>query len=112
MIWRTTVPGHTNCIGYKEPVNDLASMESKIRGPKNFHWGEFQHQNVLILDALEASGIEYQALDAYEINMRRPDGHVAKKDCLHSCLGSKQHVYDQIVLHYLRMRQKQELMVQ
>ena len=108
LIWRTSVPGHPNCHSYKQlPDNvTLLQMEALIqanRQSRKYHWHEFQRQNLLIEQALKESNVRYQILDAYYINIVRPDDHrYSMNDCLHTCLGSKLDVYAQIILHYLR----------
>ena len=68
-------------------------------------WPLFQHQNELVENALTKSNIDYEMLDAYNINIFRPDGHrVGFDDCLHNCLNSKLDVYSQILLHILQRR--------
>jgi hypothetical protein len=113
LVWRTSVPGHVNCGQYMGggAINNLTLMETTLAGSavaRKFHWTDFQRQNQLILRALQESGIDYQILDAYYINMRRPDGHRSSRDCLHSCVGSKIEVYSQILLHFVRMRHQQQ----
>jgi hypothetical protein len=108
LIWRTSVPGHPGCRNRQEPVNDFAKMEQLVannKKSKKFFWDKFQHQNELIIQALKESGVNFSLLDAYHINILRPDGHVlgAKTDCLHSCLGSKIDVYSQILMHLIKV---------
>lgn len=110
-FWRTTVPGHPGCGNFTEPVNDLAAMETIIQDLSNYdnrsltwHWYDYQHQNNLVLNELEKSGLPYHILDGYYLNTLRPDGHRANEDdCLHSCYPGKMDVYSQLMLHYLRM---------
>ena len=56
-----------------------------------------KHQNQLMLDAFSKSGLTYQVIDAYDINILRPDQHT---DCLHSCYPGKMDVYSQLLLHF------------
>ena len=108
LIWRTTVPGHPNCQNYKQlPDNvTISQMEDLIQNnpvSRAYNWHEFQRQNLLIEQALKESSVRYQIMDAYYINIVRPDDHrYSNNDCLHTCLGSKLDVYAQIILHYLR----------
>lgn len=115
-LWRTTVPGHPLCntTKYAHPVNNLEEMEALIRDPSNYnnhtinyHWQDYQHQNELVLDMLKGtSGIaDYDVLDAYYLNVLRPDEHRAhQNDCLHNCYPGKMDVYNRLLLHYLKMR--------
>lgn len=68
-------------------------------------WADFQHQNELVLEELAKSGVPHQVIDAYYLNIRRPDEHLdGPRDCLHSCYpSSKLDVYSRLMLHYLRM---------
>ena len=114
LFWRTTVPGHPMCEHYTAPVNDIKVMESLVesRGSyKNetmweYHWQDFKHQNKLVLDLFQefstTSGLLYEVIDAYELNMLRPDRHRwHQNDCLHSCYPGKMDVYNQLLLHFL-----------
>ena len=134
-LWRTTVPGHPLCNtrNYTKPVNNLQEMESLIADPLNYnshtinyHWQDYQHQNELVLKMLSdhygtnsgsysisrnssysnsTSSIEYDIMDAYYLNVLRPDEHRAhQKDCLHNCYPGKMDVYNRLLLHYVRMR--------
>lgn len=114
-FWRTTVPGHPGCENFTEPVNNIESMEFRVANLElynnqsiNFHWYDYHHQNKLVLKLLEESGLEFQVIDAYELNMRRPDEHRAQQgDCLHNCYPGKMDVYNQLLLHYLKMQRSQ-----
>lgn len=111
-FWRTSVPGHPGCENFTEPVNNIESMESRVANLKlynnqsiNYHWYDYHHQNKLVLNLLKESGLEFQVIDAYELNMRRPDEHRAHQgDCLHNCYPGKMDVYNQLLLHYLKMQ--------
>ena len=102
---RTTVPGHPQCKNYTIPSNDIQEMEALIANRSNyapgkeFHWWDMKHQNQLMLDAFSKSGLTYQVIDAYDINILRPDQH---RDCLHSCYPGKMDVYNQLMLHFLK----------
>ena len=125
-FWRTTVPGHANCSSFSEPVNNLTFMEEwvashptgkqTIKGPIDFHWQDYQHQNELVLDLLDSIFREsqdadqgnqtrslYRILDAYHLNLLRPDQHGHEGDCLHNCAPGKVSVYNRLLLHWLRM---------
>lgn len=121
LFWRTTVPGHTKCEEFVSPVNDLAFMESWIQSRDrydnetiwNFHWQDFQRQNKLVLQLFQEfsldTGLTYEVLDAYELNVLRPDGHRwHQNDCLHNCYPGKMDVYNQLLLHFLQMQRSME----
>lgn len=113
LFWRTTVPGHPRCtvLNETEPFNDFAAMERRILDVNNYdnvtinyHWHDFARQNELILQELEASGLDYSVIDGYHLNILRPDGHRTHTgDCLHNCYPGKMDVYNQLLLHFLRM---------
>lgn len=114
LVWRTTVPGHPKCPDFNQPTANRSHMESIIDAhpiSKRYHWHDFQRQNLLIEKALSVAGIEYEMLDAYYINILRPDEHrVGSFDCLHSCLGSKLDVYAQVLAHILRRQALENLL--
>lgn len=112
-FWRTSVPGHVGCENYTTPVYDLADMEELVEDKSrydnatiDFHWYDFQHQTQLILQEFFAANLtSFQVLDAYHLNMLRPDEHRAHQgDCLHSCFPGKMDVYNQLLLHFIRMQ--------
>jgi GDSL/SGNH-like Acyl-Esterase family found in Pmr5 and Cas1p len=115
LFWRTSVPGHPKCdtVNFTKPINDVDQMESWIANRSNYdsftmkyHWYDYQHQNELALNLLrQGLGDDgFQVLDAYHLNVRRPDEHRAHQgDCLHNCYPGKMDVYNQLLLHYLRM---------
>jgi len=108
-FWRTTVPGHPHCANFTKPVNDLGLMESYVGDLDNydnqtveFNWFRFKHQNEIVLDMISNSSLAYEVIDAYHLNMRRPDGHrINTGDCLHNCYPGKMDVYAQILQHFL-----------
>ena len=66
---------------------------------------DYQRQNNLILEILrQGLGDDgFEILDAYYLNVLRPDEHRAHQgDCLHNCYPGKMDVYNQLLLHYLR----------
>lgn len=92
LVWRTTVPGHPTCEQYSEPSNSLAEMEDLVRNKSinsSYNWDKFSNQNVIILDALDQANITHEVMDAYFVNILRPDLHQGV-DCLHtvSCVLS------------------------
>ena len=114
LFWRTTVPGHPMCEEYTAPVNNASIMESLIESRLsytnetvwNYRWQDFKHQNQLVLDLFQqfsaTTGLQYEVIDAYEINILRPDRHRwHQNDCLHSCYPGKMDVYNQLLLHFL-----------
>lgn len=118
-FWRTTVPGHPWCTNFTKPATSIDEMEAWIANlshylpdQQNYHWWDFARQNGLVLDLLNKSlgdlGSFYNVIDAYEINVLRPDDHVGKHgDCFHNCQPGKTMVYNQILLHYLTRQQQQ-----
>ena len=85
----------------EERVADLSFYNNRSL---KFHWYDYQNQNLLVLEELQKSGLPYRVIDAYYLNMRRPDEHRAhQNDCLHNCYPGKMDVYNQLMLHYLRM---------
>jgi hypothetical protein len=115
-FWRTSVPGHPGCGNYSEPVNDIGAMESLIYNLDNYndhtityHWYDYQKQNQLFLRELDASGLRYEVIDGYDLNILRPDLHRSHQgDCLHNCYPGKMDVYNQLLLHFLKMQRSIE----
>lgn len=115
-FWRTSVPGHPGCGNYTEPVNDIDAMESLVYDLDNYnnhtityHWYDYQNQNKLFLKALKESGLRYEVIDGYDLNILRPDLHRSHQgDCLHNCYPGKMDVYNQLLLHFLKMQRSQE----
>jgi hypothetical protein len=93
-----------------EPVNNLTLIETYINYTytslninRGWKWDHFQHQNQLVLDILLQSNLSsLDILDAYYLNVRRPDLHASPDDCLHNCLPGKVVVFNQLLLHYLQ----------
>ena len=132
VLWRTTVPGHVTCGRFHHPATNVTEMEALVANtslysPKEltFQWQQFQHQNQLaeqaFVDVLGTTtnttrtfnNIIWDILDAYDVNILRPDEHLVKhNDCLHSCQpGSKTLVYNTLLLHILR-RWRQQVVVE
>lgn len=110
-FWRTSVPGHPRCEQFTEPVNDRKAMEAWIANRSNYnertiqyHWFDYQRQNILVEKVWsEKANFPVRILDAYDLNVLRPDEHRAHQgDCLHNCYPGKMDVYNQLMLHYLR----------
>jgi len=124
-IWRTTVPGHVDCKQFKQPWNGtLAEMEARVQNRSlydkltwSFNWQHIKRQNELVVDLWKNATkprSSVQIMDAYEINLLRPDAHRAQfnnYDCLHSCHPGKVEVYNTLLLHYLKAQQRNELHV-
>lgn len=116
LFWRTSAPGHVSCGNFSSRVNDVAIMESHIESRANYnettwkyHWQDFSRQNELVLQLLQgysiATGLRYEVIDAYALNVLRPDGHRwHQDDCLHNCYPGKMDVYNQLLLHFLKMQ--------
>jgi hypothetical protein len=115
-FWRTSVPGHPGCENYTEPVNAIDAMESLVYNLNNYndhtityHWYDYQKQNQLFLRELDASGLRYEVIDGYDLNILRPDLHRSHQgDCLHNCYPGKMDVYNQLLLHFLKMQRSME----
>jgi len=112
-FWRTSVPGHPHCGNFTAPINSLRQMEAHVTDLNNYdeftlayHWYDFQRQNRLVERAFRQAQLNsFQIIDAYYINMLRPDEHRSHQgDCLHNCYPGKMDVYNDLVLHYLRMQ--------
>jgi hypothetical protein len=111
LFYRTTVPGHPQCSKFnkKGPSDSIFDMEAWIGNPSNYYgdyewrnqWWRFKFQNELALTALLDSSLQFQVLDAYDINILRPDLHRGK-DCLHSCFPGKMDVCNRMLLHYMK----------
>jgi GDSL/SGNH-like Acyl-Esterase family found in Pmr5 and Cas1p len=119
-FWRTSVPGHMGCnttAGYTTPVYDVHDIEQQLiqnqslynEISREYHWHDFQHQNELILKLLRQAELSnFQVLDAYHLNVLRPDEHRAHQgDCLHNCFPGKMDVYNRLLLHYLQMQRSE-----
>ena len=109
VFFRTTVPGHPQCEKYSAPVNNKTHMEAIIANKSSYQanmlkyrWWQFKAQNDIMEHLLGASSLQnYHIIDAYDINIRRPDHH-RPPDCLHNCFPSKTEVYNQLMLHFLK----------
>lgn len=112
-FWRTTVPGHPHCGNFTRPVNNKAAMEAHVENLSNydeytmkFHWYDFRRQNEAVVEEFRRAKLNsFEVIDAYDFNILRPDEHRAHQgDCLHSCYPGKMDVFNDMVLHYLRMQ--------
>ena len=98
-----------NFLNWTVPVAEDWLAKKHITNPNPFHWSDFQHQNEKAKEIFRASGIDFVVMDAYKVNILRPDGHSAfdgKRDCLHGCLGSKIDVYSQLLLHIIKLHKR------
>ncbi|EEC42663.1 predicted protein [Phaeodactylum tricornutum CCAP 1055/1] len=112
LFWRTSVPGHPECHKFEAPVNDLQRMEAHISNLSlynnhtlKYHWYDYQHQNQLVIEefAKHNATLEVHIMDAYALNVLRPDDHRSHQgDCLHNCYPGKMDVYNVWLLHVLR----------
>lgn len=110
-FWRTTVPGHPGCENFTRPVNSISEMENLINDVRlynnvsmEYHWYDFKHQNQLVEHVLNEAKLQLDVIDAYHINILRPDEHrVHQGDCLHNCYPGKMDVYNRLLLHFLYM---------
>lgn len=100
-------------INMSMPMNDLATMEALVEDVLRYdnvtieyHWHDFRRQNELVLkEFVKAELSNFQVIDAYHLNILRPDEHrVHQNDCLHSCFPGKMDVYNQLLLHFLKMQ--------
>jgi hypothetical protein len=105
LFFRTTTPGHRNCSQFKnEPVNDAVYMEEYIAQSDIFNWNKNKHQNELMLSWFDKAGLDYQVIDGYDLMLLRPDSHLdPDRDCSHNCLPGKPDVYNELLLHYLKL---------
>jgi hypothetical protein len=106
VLFRTTVPGHPQCESYTAPVNNITLMEAVIANrslyPAKYGWWNFKAQNEIMTKLVAESRLRnYHIIDAYDINIRRPDHH-RPPDCLHNCFPGKTEVYHQLMLHFLK----------
>ncbi|KAG7341630.1 GDSL/SGNH-like acyl-esterase family protein [Nitzschia inconspicua] len=131
-FWRTSVPGHPQCnhsaTSFSAPVNDIEKMEAMIADLSlynnrtlEYHWFDYQHQNLLVEELLQHELLPpkpdtiisnenvLQILDAYYLNVLRPDEHRAHQgDCLHNCYPGKMDVYSRMLFHYLLQQRSQK----
>lgn len=130
LIWRTSVPGHPDCVNYTRPFSSRKEVEDILDTHPwsvNFHWDQFRFQNVLVKhtllpalnltllsssdDALNAmgsgeGGTDVSVMDGYDMNILRGDAHRHGNpgDCLHTCLPGDD-LYSVLLLHMFRLYQ-------
>lgn len=107
LVWRTSVPGHPNCTQYTKPSTSLQEMEELVRSAQISHaykWDQFSAQNKLVVNYLRqhATNLSYEIMDAYHVNILRPDFH-RSSDCLHTCLP-KDNTYSWLIHHILQVK--------
>jgi hypothetical protein len=110
LLVRTSVPGHPHCWNFTKPAKSVKKMEEHVADESNYNvsnhylnWREFKRQNELSLRVYEQANLTFDVVDAYHINILRPDQHLEKRnDCLHSCYPGKMDVYNQLLLHFLQ----------
>jgi GDSL/SGNH-like Acyl-Esterase family found in Pmr5 and Cas1p len=117
-FWRTTVPGHIGCntteYAISTPVYELHDIETQMIQNQSrynevsleYHWHDFQRQNELVTHLFRRAKLSnFQIIDAYYLNVLRPDEHRYKTgDCLHNCYPGKMDVYNRLLLHYMQMQ--------
>jgi len=123
-IWRTTVPGVPNCTDFSKPATNLEEMEQWTQNVSHYignsfrwHWYDFAHQNQFLLNEIFPkewpAALDYHVMDAYEINLLRPDDKISragkKVDCFHNCAPSSTTLlYNQLLLHIMRQNYQQQ----
>jgi hypothetical protein len=93
LIWRTSIPGHPNCTDFKRPSNSLSEMEALVQtgAIKGYNWEKFKDQNAIAVKMLIDAGLDVDVMDAYKVNILRPDGHAGPRDCLHTVSSCMMH---------------------
>ena len=90
IIYRTTVPGHPNCVNATGPFSEYpAQLRLSLAGSIGYpyNWGTFPRQNARIRQMLDEyyPGVLY--LDVEPATSLRPDMHATANDCLHYNYG-------------------------
>lgn len=132
-LWRTSVPGHAKCdeafthgknqttTFFQKPISRLATAEAYVQRRSNYdtktlahHWYDFKRQNHLVEELVNEFFSQQKAskmmmiLDAYYLNILRPDDHRAhQNDCLHNCYPGKMDVYSRWLLHAIQYNLQQ-----
>lgn len=98
VYFRSTLPGHKNCINYTEPVSpsDPIAVDPTGERGNTFRWHLFPEYNRLARDAFngrknEEGNVQLNYFDVWEMSATRPDAHVGSlagntNDCLHVSL--------------------------
>ena len=122
LIWRTTLPGHTNCQHFDQPATSVEQMTNYISNRSHyntekqwgFHWQDFAHQTELITKSLqEKLEFDVDILPAYDLAILRPDAHRYTQDgqyeCLHFCaLSGVANALTEVLMQLMRLRQQQQ----
>lgn len=104
IIFRATVPGHSNCTEATQPFNNLAEAEVDIAANPWFDGAHFQKHNDIARREFQRNGFEY--MDVYTPTVQRRDMHVGKstngkQDCLHYCLPGPSLLWVDFLLHMI-----------
>ena len=81
VFFRTTVPGHGDCMTQTRPFASVDEAEAYVRGHPWYDGAHFSG-----LDAIARRIFGSQILDVYAPTLMRPDHHRSERDCLHYCL--------------------------
>ena len=112
-IWRTSVPGHPSCQRFHKPSDNLLEMERLVANQSMYNtpseytklgWWAMKHQNLIAKEIFASSNLSYAVIDAYDLQILRPDLHLGPGDCVHNFEMTKQPVINQIFLHILKSR--------
>ncbi|CAI5479503.1 unnamed protein product [Closterium sp. Yama58-4] len=100
LIYRTTPPGHLNCLNHTRPIT-----ERQDGAALPFRWGEFTEQNEMVREIVEDAGGLFMDVDP--MMALRPDGHrgvVAKDkvDCLHYCLPGPEDTWSEFLYNIIQ----------
>ncbi|CAI5459039.1 unnamed protein product [Closterium sp. Yama58-4] len=100
LIYRTTPPGHLNCLNHTRPI-----AERQDGAALPFRWGEFKEQNEMVREIVEDAGGVFMDVDP--MMALRPDGHrgvVAKDkvDCLHYCLPGPEDTWSEFLYNIIQ----------
>ena len=111
--WRTSVPGHPSCQRFHKPSDNLLEMERLVANQSMYNtpseytklgWWAMKHQNLIAKEIFASSNLSYAVIDAYDLQILRPDLHLGPGDCVHNFEMTKQPVINQIFLHILKSR--------
>ncbi|CAI5958229.1 unnamed protein product [Closterium sp. NIES-65] len=100
LIYRTTPPGHLNCLNHTRPITERQDGTALP-----FRWGEFKQQNEMVREIVEDAGGLFMDVDP--MMALRPDGHrgvVAKDkvDCLHYCLPGPEDTWSEFLYNIIQ----------
>ncbi|CAI5991924.1 unnamed protein product [Closterium sp. NIES-65] len=95
VIYRTTAPGHLNCLEHTRPIKERQDPEQLP-----YKWGNFKLQNELVKSIVEENGGVYMDVDP--MTALRPDGHRGdvggtRLDCLHYCSPGPEDTWSQFI---------------